>query len=267
MSKYAEKRKMRRIADRNLAASEPEDEFSVIPDRSLRKYFRARAGRIDTSGRSYRRLKVELSPKLFNVLHNRPSASFSLAITDQTAVALGELYRDVKRGNVNLHVFSEAFGGRMCVRIVTIEEPHFLDTGAPSVFIRCWGFRSQARTLSAAWLKSGSVIHGNAIVYSLNRNGRRGHGVADHRSRNYGNLVVEARNCQSGSRVRLSERTETSNGPVLIATCLHTSKKRKTQIGEGIHPVTTPLSAEPSRDAKSHCDSPTRTCASKTRQK
>lgn len=159
MSRYSQKR-LRRIAP---DTAEPQDAYSAIPDPALRLYFRARAGLYGMTGRSYRSLKIELPPSAFCRLANGGAIRFSLPITDGTAVCLGELFRDRRKGlRVNLGVFSVPFGGRMRVKVMSCAESHSCAVGQERIWLFAWGFAADGRPLRRDWLASGLVVAARA---------------------------------------------------------------------------------------------------------
>ena len=156
MGNYKAKLLRRRAA---YVETEPKDDYSVIPSHSLRLYFRARAGMYGLTQCSYRQLKIELSPYSYaNFLRHTPR-KFSVLITEDSAVPLGELFRDIRRRkSVKLNVFSVPFGGRMKIKVRHVEESHSPRVCTEELTVAAHAFVLSGKPLRKEWLQNGIVI-------------------------------------------------------------------------------------------------------------
>ena len=161
MSRYKEK--LRRRRECAQAAKEPADEYSVIPDYAVRVYFRARAGLYGMTTKAYRSLKIEVSPLVYKTLARGKATKIRVPITAASAVCLGELYRDLRKGSANVSVFSVPFGGRMHAKALSAEETHSPRVLSPELTMRCFGFAADGRPLRKEWLLTGSVVQMAAL--------------------------------------------------------------------------------------------------------
>ena len=151
----------KKIQDSLSIFDDIDDEFSVIPDRFLRAYFRARNGRAIKDPSTYSRVKIELPTKVFGLLHKNKLVFFDLYINDKTAVLLGRLFNEIESGFINIHVFSIPFGGRVTFHIVKVEEP--ARSILPVVRLVGWAYTGQGRPISRRWLRTGIVIGEDSI--------------------------------------------------------------------------------------------------------
>ena len=156
MGNYKAKLARRRAA---YVEKEPQDDYSVIPSHYLRLYFRARAGMYDLTQGSYRQLKIEISSYLYANLLRHNTRTFSIPITEASAVPLGELFRDIRRQQkVTLNVFCVPFGGRMRIRLHHAEETHSPQVCTEELTVVAHAFILSGRPLRKEWLQSGIVI-------------------------------------------------------------------------------------------------------------
>lgn len=136
MSKYAEK-KARKLAEKLALAQEqkePEDEFSMIPDKMIRHYMRARAGMYGIVNKKYRLVKFKIEPFLYKRILNFQSSKIIVPVTVDNAEILGELVRDKLRGqSMIVELFCEEFGGKIRVSLLSAEECSSVVTALPCV--------------------------------------------------------------------------------------------------------------------------------------
>ena len=157
MSRYSEKIKHRRTD--SFCKGEPEDDFSIIPDANLRRYFRARAGLYGMKHRKYRSLKVGITPSDFKRLLARKTNVMHLPISEATSEALGEMFRDGRNGGIiYFWVYCTSYGGRMKVRAFDFSETSNPQILIPRLGMKSWGFVEDSKPLSKAWLQKGIVI-------------------------------------------------------------------------------------------------------------
>ena len=156
MSKYSEKVK-RRKEDVHIT-DEPEDDYSVIPSASVRRYFRAKAALYGMTEKTYTALKVEVDSLVYKKLLKGRTAKLRIKITDDTAIALGEMWRDGQKTGINFWVYSTPYGGRMKVKAVRMVETHSMQVVIPELSIRIWGFNKTLKPLMKDWLSEGTVV-------------------------------------------------------------------------------------------------------------
>lgn len=154
-SKYREK--VRRWRGQPRRSQEPEDDYSVIPSPDLRKYFRARAGMYGMVTRSYKTMRVDVSPSVFKKLLRGHRTKVRVAINTQTAEPLGELAREVLRlgRHPNIHLYSTPFGGRMHAKVMNTIETHSPGVELPELTLYVFGFGATSRALRMEWVREG----------------------------------------------------------------------------------------------------------------
>lgn len=129
MSKYSEKRDRRILA--NAPPPEPTDAFSIIPDASLRRYFRARAGLYGMTQMLHRQLKIDVGKDAFVKMQNGRQRMIHIVVTSQNAEALGELARELCKERQRVDVWSSDCGGRMKAVVVKLLENSFPSARLP----------------------------------------------------------------------------------------------------------------------------------------
>lgn len=152
----------KKIATLPCGYDDIDDEFSMLPDKSLRTYFRARSGKIAVDDQTYKRVKVELSPATFNLLHGNKYVYFDVAINDLTAIPLAQIYRDIRRGRINITVFSTPFGGYMPFHICNVDEAH--RSIIPKLRLGGYGYPQQCRPFCKGWKDRGLMIAECSII-------------------------------------------------------------------------------------------------------
>lgn len=163
MSKYSEK-----VARRRQAAEppkEPADAYSVIPDASLRRYFRARAGMYEMTKMRHRSLKIEVGKDIFRKMLEGRGVDVKLEITSENAEALGELFREQSREKQRVDVWSQAYGGRMKAIVHKLRE-ETLPTPTSQLPVLAVRLRPkpQDRPVTRAWRRTGLFVAGTAGV-------------------------------------------------------------------------------------------------------
>ena len=155
MSKYSEKVSRRHQAAE--PAKEPTDDYSVIPDASLRRYFRARAGMYDMTKMLHRSLKIEVGKKNYCSMLRRRTVQVHMAITYENAEALGELFREQRKERQRVDVWSQAYGGRMKAIVKELREDSFRSSNLPvlTVILRP---KPQDRPVSRIWRQTGLLL-------------------------------------------------------------------------------------------------------------
>lgn len=136
MSKYSEK-KERKLAEKIALAreqTEPEDEFSMIPDKMIRHYMRARAGMYGIVNKKYRLAKFKVEPFLYKRILNFQPSKIIVPVVVDNAEILGELVRDKLRGeSMIVELFCEEFGGKIRVSLLSIDECSSVAISLPCV--------------------------------------------------------------------------------------------------------------------------------------
>lgn len=161
MSKYSEK-----VARRRQAAeqpTEPTDAYSAIPDASLRRYFRARAGMYDMTKMLHRTLKVEVGKENYLAMLSCRRVEVRLEITSENAEALGELFREQRKEKQRVDVWSQAFGGRMKAIVHRLREETLPTPAAPLPVLAAWlRPKPQDRPVTRAWRRDGLFVAATA---------------------------------------------------------------------------------------------------------
>lgn len=98
MSKYSEKVQRRRLTKE---VTEPEDEFSSIPEIIIREYLRGRAGRKVGVSQD---LRIEVHPKTISLILRDGVSVLAPQLTPQCAASLGDLSRRVSSGEKDIAV-------------------------------------------------------------------------------------------------------------------------------------------------------------------
>ena len=157
-SKYKQKVAARRRVP--VLPKEPQDDYSVIPSIAVRKYFRAKAGMYGMTTRSYRAMRVEVSPYIFKRLLHGAWMKVRIVLSPQTAEALGELARDVLRlgRHPNINVYNVSFGGRMHVKVMDTIETHSPSASTPELTLVVFGFAASSRALRMEWTREGLSV-------------------------------------------------------------------------------------------------------------
>ena len=156
MSKYSEK--VKRRTEEVHSKDEPEDDYSIIPSACIRKYFRAKAALYGMTEKTYSTLKVEVDSHVYKKLLRGRTAKIRIQITDETAEALGEMFRDGSTAGINFWVYNTPYGGRMKVKAIGMEETHSMRVEIPELSIRMWGFNKTLKPLMKDWLVNGTIV-------------------------------------------------------------------------------------------------------------
>lgn len=163
MSRYSEKLERRRQeAER---PTEPVDAYSAIPDASLRRYFRARAGMYGMTRMLHRSLKIEVGKENFGKMLCRRGVEVKLEITSENAEALGELFREQRRESQRVDVWSQAYGGRMKAVVCGLTE-ETLPTPAAQLPVLAVSLRPkpQDRPVTRTWRREGTFVAATAGI-------------------------------------------------------------------------------------------------------
>ena len=108
--------------------------------------------------KTYRQLKVELSAFLYGELLRGGWKKFTIPIQSDTAVPLGELFRDMKAcKRIFMRVFSVPFGGRMRIKVCFATEAHSPAVALPELGIIATADARSGRPLRKGWLMSGTI--------------------------------------------------------------------------------------------------------------
>ena len=152
MSKYS-KKVARRLQEAE-PPKEPTDDYSIIPDASLRRYFRARAGMYDMTKMRHRSLKIEIGKTNFRQLLRRRKVRIHLAITYENAEVLGELFREQRKERQRVDVWSHAYGARTKAVVIDLKEEAFHVSSIPALAIKLRP-KLQFRPVTRKWRRSG----------------------------------------------------------------------------------------------------------------
>lgn len=163
MSRYSEKVARRRQAAQPPA--EPTDAYSVIPDASLRRYFRARAGMYGMTQMLHRSIKVEVGKENYLTMLARRGVEVKLEITNESAEALGELFREQRKEKQRVDVWSQAYGGRMKAVVHRLREETLPTPAAPLPVLAAWLLpKPQDRPVTRAWRRTGLFVAATAGI-------------------------------------------------------------------------------------------------------
>ena len=163
MSRYSEKVSRRRQAAQ--PPTEPTDAYSAIPDASLRRYFRARAGMYGMTTMLHRSIKIEVGKANFLKMLAWRGVEVKLEITSESAEALGELFREQRREKQRVNVWSRAYGGRMRAVVHRLREETLpTPTASLPVLILRLRPKPQDRPVTRAWRRAGLFVAATGIA-------------------------------------------------------------------------------------------------------